>query len=121
MTGLQPEPEPEPDREMCFPGPWWAEQDHVLRSRDERGAREVREDITTQRGLRIGVEIIECFDLRETSGCDEQLRAVRFPVGDLPFENCSEVLSWDQPSLRAVTARETQVRPIVGVFNARAR
>ena len=81
----------EADREVCFADTGWAEQDHVLRFRDERCRREVSEDIATQRGLMVGVEVVQGLHRGEVSARDSQCRSVRFPVRDLALQDRGEV------------------------------
>ena len=60
----------EPDGEVGLPEPGWAEQDHVLRLRDERAGRQVREHVAAQRGQVVEVELLQRLHLRELRGAD---------------------------------------------------
>ena len=75
----------------CLADPGRAEQDHVLRLRDPGRRREVRENVAAQRGLVVGVEVLEGLHGGEVRAGDAEAGAVRFPVRDLALQHRGEV------------------------------
>lgn len=85
MAGLAGS-DPQGGGEVGFPGPGWAEEDHVVFAGDEVEGSEVGDDVSFEAALMVEVEIFDGFAGGEACSFDPVLTAVVLTGSHLPFQ-----------------------------------
>ena len=100
--------DPDADREVGFPGPGWAEEDHILAFGEEHAGAEVGDQIPVGRRLVVEVEVLKRLVSGEPGRFDPQAGAGGFPFGDLFRQDRSKVFLMRPASVAGLVTEATE-------------